>query len=75
MINVHGGQYQENREGYNELEDAGTSKTESGITFTKTDEGILVNGTATANVAYTFENGFKEYGAGQRVLSGCPARW
>lgn len=59
----------------NELEDTGTSKIENGVTFTKTDEGILVNGTATANVAYTFENGFKEYSAGQRVLSGCPTRW
>lgn len=59
----------------NELEDTGVSKTENGVTFTKTNEGILVNGTATANVAYTFDNGFKEYSAGQRVLSGCPARW
>lgn len=58
----------------NELEDTGTSKTENGVTFIKTNEGILVNGTAIANVAYTFESTFKEYSAGQRFLSGCPAR-
>lgn len=57
------------------LEIVNSSVTRNGITFTVTDEGVLANGTATADAGFALKNIFTKYEKGEYHLSGCPARW
>lgn len=71
---VSGNHSQETREGYNLLENEGTTQTINGVTITKQEDGtLIVSGTATDRIAYPISSNFKLYSANTYRLSGCPS--
>lgn len=71
-IMLEGESQQATRSGKNLLENIRKSKTINGITFTVNSDGtVIVNGTATAQVAFTV-NSFLVLPVGQYIFSGCP---
>lgn len=71
---IGGNHSQETREGYNLLENEGTTQTINGVTITKQKDGtLIVSGTATDRIAYPISSNFKLYSANTYRLSGCPS--